>query len=132
MSNQRSDASGSSRGGIWFAGRWLALSMAAAGLLALGAAAASTGSPDVAVPAPSTPREFFNAGVKKLRDGKLPEAESLFESALASQEERWQPPALYNLGQVRFQRGVEELKKGPQAEPVLEGSRAAMREASVA
>lgn len=70
-------------------------------------------------PPPSTPREFFNAGTQKLRQGKLKEAESFFESALASQIDRLQPPALYNLGHVRFGQGVEELKKGPAAGPTL-------------
>ena len=64
-------------------------------------------------PPPSTPREFFNAGTRQLREGKFREAEAFFESTLASQEPRLQPPALYNLGHVRFDQGVEELKKGP-------------------
>ncbi len=67
--------------------------------------------------APSTPREFFNAGTQKLTEGKLREAEALFQSALASQTERLQPPTLYNLGHVRFAQGIEELKKGPSARP---------------
>lgn len=66
---------------------------------------------------PSTPRDFFNAGTQKLKDGKLREAEALFQTALASQMERLQPPTLYNLGHVRFAQGVEELKKGPSARP---------------
>jgi hypothetical protein len=64
---------------------------------------------------PSSPREFYNAGTEKLRGGKLREAESLLESALASQSDSIQKPSLYNLGQVRFGQGVEELKKGPSA-----------------
>lgn len=64
---------------------------------------------------PATPREYFNAGTVKLREGKLREAESLLESALSSQTVRLQPPALYNLGEVRFQEGREDLKKGPSA-----------------
>jgi len=67
-----------------------------------------------AVP-PDSPREFYNAGTQKLREGKLREAEALLQSALAAQDDRLQPPALYNLGQVRFAAGVEELKKGPSA-----------------
>src|SRR5436190_4063679 len=65
--------------------------------------------------APKTPRDFFNAGAKQLREGKLREAEAFFESTLASQNSSLQPPALYNLGHVRFGQGVEELKKGPGA-----------------
>jgi tetratricopeptide (TPR) repeat protein len=64
---------------------------------------------------PSTPRDFYNAGTQKLREGKLREAEAFLENVLASQRESLQPPALYNLGHVRFRQGVEELKKGPAA-----------------
>jgi hypothetical protein len=76
-------------------------------------------------PPPSTPREFFNAGTQKLQQGKLREAESYFESALASQLAKLQPPALYNLGHTRFGQGVEELKKGPAAGPTAAHGRAA-------
>src|SRR5437016_2288419 len=55
---------------------------------------------------PSTPRDFFNVGVQQLRAGKLREAEASLESAVASQNERLQDPALYNLGHVRFDQGV--------------------------
>ena len=64
---------------------------------------------------PTTPRELFNAGTRELGAGRLREAEAFLESALASQDERLQTPALYNLGHVRFSQGVEELKKGPSA-----------------
>jgi tetratricopeptide (TPR) repeat protein len=74
---------------------------------------------------PSTPREFFNAGVQQLEAGKLREAEASFETALASQSERVQNPALYNLGHVRFGQGVDELKKGPAARPTAARGRAA-------
>jgi tetratricopeptide (TPR) repeat protein len=66
--------------------------------------------------APSTPREFFNAGTRELNAGKLREAEAFLEAALATQNERFQTPALYNLGHVRFAQGKEELKKGPSRE----------------
>ena len=78
--------------------------------------------PALAAPAPvppETPREFFNAGTRQLSAGKLREAEASLETALASQDQRLQPPALYNLGIVRFGQGVEELKKGPAAKPTL-------------
>jgi tetratricopeptide (TPR) repeat protein len=61
------------------------------------------------------PRQLYNAGTQKLRDGKLPEAEASLEKALASQNELVQPPALYNLGHVRFGLGLAELKKAPNA-----------------
>ncbi|MCX6913065.1 MAG: hypothetical protein NT167_08480 [Verrucomicrobia bacterium] len=73
--------------------------------------------PDAAPP--SSPREYFNAGTRQLSAGKLREAEASLETALTSQDERLQPPALYNLGLVRFKQGAEELKKGPAAKPTL-------------
>jgi tetratricopeptide (TPR) repeat protein len=80
----------------------------------LTAAACAAPSPE---PPPTTPREMYNAGTRRLAEGKLREAEALFESALATQTPKFQGPALYNLGQVRFKQGSEELKKamtGPQ------------------
>jgi Ca-activated chloride channel family protein len=74
---------------------------------------------------PTTPREFYNTGTEKLTQGKLREAEALLETALASQSTRFQPPALYNLGHVRFGQGVQELKKGPAAKPTAARARAA-------
>jgi hypothetical protein len=83
------------------------------GAAALAATAPPASAPEPEGPAPSTPRDFFNVGTTKLRQGKLREAEAFLESALASQTDRLQPPALYNLGHVRFGQGAEELKKGP-------------------
>jgi len=76
-------------------------------------------------PPPSTPRDFFNAGTQRLQEGKLREAEAYLQNVLASQQEALQPPALYNLGHVRFKQGVEELKKGPSAAPSAARGRAA-------
>lgn len=59
-------------------------------------------------------RQCYNAGTAKLSAGKLNEAEQLLESSLARQDERVQPPALFNLGHVRFAQGKEELKKSPE------------------
>jgi len=67
--------------------------------------AASTG------PVLKSAREFYNAGTRKLAEGKLADAESLFQSALTTQEEQVRPLALYNLGQARFAQGVEALEK---------------------
>lgn len=69
--------------------------------------------------APVTARDFYNAGTKLLAATNFAEAERMFQSALAAQDERVQPPALYNLGQTRFAEGVETLKKGPEAKSVL-------------
>ena len=62
---------------------------------------------------PVSAREFYNLGTAKLAEGKLREAEILFEDALAAQQEKLQAPSLYNLGHARFSQGVAELKKGP-------------------
>jgi tetratricopeptide (TPR) repeat protein len=81
---------------------------------------------------PTTPREFYNAGARQLHAGKLREAEASLESALASQDQRLQPPALYNLGLVRFRQGVEQLKKGPAAKPTADRARASAQQADAA
>jgi hypothetical protein len=65
--------------------------------------------------APSSPQQFYNQGTQKFREGKLREAESSLQVAVASQNEKVQIPALYNLGHVRFREGVQELKDGPNA-----------------
>jgi tetratricopeptide (TPR) repeat protein len=62
---------------------------------------------------PQTARACYNVGTEKLRAGKFNDAETLLASALAKQDERVQPAALFNLGHVRFAQGVEELKKAP-------------------
>jgi tetratricopeptide (TPR) repeat protein len=62
---------------------------------------------------PDTPRDYYNAGTRKFAERKYREAEALLETALASQSEPLQPPALYNLGHVRYAQGLDELKKGP-------------------
>jgi len=114
----RKPATGPRRRPAWLRAR-LPLLLAACAL----AATPSVNAPEPATPA--TPREFFNAGTQKLREGKLREAEAFLETALASQLERLQPPALYNLGHVRFAEGIEELKKGPAAQPTAASGRRA-------
>lgn len=100
-------------------------------LVATGAGAAtneapSATSPVPAPPAPVTARGFYNSGVQQLAAGKLTEAEAMFQSALARQDEAVRAPALYNLGHARFELGREELKKAPPAGPTRErGERAA-------
>ena len=69
--------------------------------------------PSVSEPIPESPREQFNLGTRKLIAGKLGEAETLFQQSLQSQEERFQVPALFNLGHTRFGQGQEQLKKSP-------------------
>jgi tetratricopeptide (TPR) repeat protein len=82
--------------------------------------------------APATPREYYNAGTWELNKGKLREAEASLESTVASQQERVQEPALYNLGHVRFAQGVEALKKSPPAGQTVARGRAAERQADEA
>jgi len=62
---------------------------------------------------PATAREFYNEGTRYFTQTNLWRAEYNFERALAIQDERMQPAALYNLGHIRFTEGAEELKKGP-------------------
>ena len=82
--------------------------------------------------APVTPRDYYNAGTRELRAGKLREAEASLETTVASQQERLQVPALYNLGHVRFAQGVETLKKSPPAGPTVARGRAAESQADEA
>jgi hypothetical protein len=100
--------------------------------LPAGARAAAAAPAPAETPPPATPQEFYNAGAQKLREGKLREAEAFLESTLASQMESLQPPALYNLGHVRFRQGIEELKKGPSAKPTLASARQVEQEADAA
>ncbi len=73
-----------------------------------------------------TARDFYNAGTRLLETNKFSEAEAMFLSALATQDERVQPRALFNLAHARFAEGVEFLKQGPEANQVLaQGSAAA-------
>ena len=83
-------------------------------------------SPETNFPTPVTARDFYNAGAKLLAATNFAGAEKMFQSALAAQEERVQPPALYNLGHTRFREGVELLKKGPDARKVSERGNAAL------
>jgi tetratricopeptide (TPR) repeat protein len=76
-------------------------------------------------PPPISPRDFYNAGTKLLRAGKLKDAEDLLQNSVASQDEQAQAPALYNLGLVRVLQGAELLKKGPAAGPTAARGEAA-------
>ena len=90
--------------------------------------AAKTSVPASETASPETPREYFNAGTQQLQRGKLREAETFLERALASQSSRLQPIALYNLGHVRFGQGIDELKKGPAAKPTVARARTAAQQ----
>ena len=78
-------------------------------------------------PAPVSARDFYNAGARLLAATNFVDAEKMFESALAAQDERVQPPALYNLGHTRFGEGAELLKKGPDAQKVSAQGTAALK-----
>ena len=67
-------------------------------------------------PVRATARDFYNAGTKLLAAKKFADAEKMFQSALAEQDERVQPAALYNVGHARFSGGLERLKQGPDAQ----------------
>ena len=122
---------------------WIALGLAGAALApaTVGAATApstnapASGTPSTAsaarteIASPDTPREFYNAGTAQLRAGKLREAEAYLERAAASQQERLQVPAIYNLGHVRFDQGIEVLKKSPAAGSTVARGQAATQQA---
>lgn len=81
---------------------------------------------------PVTSRDFYNAGTEQLAAKKFADAEQMFESALAAQDARVQPPALYNLGHARFDDGLAALKKGPSAQSTEAQGNAAGSEADSA
>lgn len=66
--------------------------------------------------APVTARDFYNAGTKLLAAKKYADAERMFQAALAAQDDKVQPAALYNVGHTRFAAGMERLKQGPDAQ----------------
>ncbi len=98
---------------------WYAVAIAGLCLLAAGTAFAAGDEPDQEPGA----RELYNDGTRKLAEGKLAEAESYLQSAVASQDGRVQAPALYNLGHTRFQQGLKELTNAP--EPGALGAKSA-------
>ncbi len=106
----------------WFrvSGLWLLLAILATG--SCGASAPGAGEGD----SPRSPREFYNDGTQRFREGKLREAEASLQTAVAGDDERVQPPALYNLGEVRFQQGQEALKQAPEGHAVQARSDAAL------
>ena len=76
---------------------------------------------------PVTARGIFTTPARSCWPPKiLPRRKKCSKSALAAQDERVQPPALYNLGHTRFAEGVELLKKGPDAQKVSAQGSAAL------
>ena len=73
-----------------------------------------------------TARDFFNAGTKLLAGTNFVAAEKMFQAALATQDERVQPLAEFNLGHTRFAEGVEIFKRGPEAPKISAQGEAAL------
>lgn len=67
-----------------------------------------------------TPREAYNQGVDALKKGYLREAESWLLRSTSAQRESLQPPALYDLGHVRFKQGQELLKGESARQPLID------------
>jgi hypothetical protein len=67
-----------------------------------------------------TPREAYNHGAEALQKGLLRESESWLLRSTASQRESLQPPALYDLGHVRFRQGQELLKGESARQPLID------------
>ncbi len=93
-------------------------------LLLLGQSAQAAQATDF--PTPVTARDFYNAGTRLFAKTNYADAEKMFESALAAQDENVQPLTLFNLGHTRFGEGVELLKKGPDAQRVSAQGNAAL------
>lgn len=72
-----------------------------------------------------TPREAYNHGAEALQKGLLREAESWLLRATGSQRESLQPPALYDLGHVRFRQGQELMKGAQGPQPLLDRAESA-------
>jgi hypothetical protein len=66
-----------------------------------------------------TPRESYNFGAEAIAKKQWREAESWLLRATGSQRESIQPPALYDLGHVRFEQGRELLKGESARQPLL-------------
>ena len=100
-------------------------------LFLIGDAACASGA-EIEAKLPVTPRDFYNDGTQKLRLGKWREAEQALQTAVSSQHESVQAPALYNLGHVRFQQGLEAFKNGPKPEAMQALGRSALAQADIA
>ena len=102
------------------------------GALVLAAAPAEKSAVVAAPRIPHSPREFYNSGTGKIAQGKLTEAEADLETALRAQIETLQPPTLYNLGEVRYQQGIDALKKMAQGGGGPAGGKAVLDQGSQA
>ncbi|MDR3459486.1 MAG: hypothetical protein P4N60_18820 [Verrucomicrobiae bacterium] len=75
---------------------------------------------------PAKARDLYNEGTKLLAAKKYADAERMLTAALTAQDDRVQPPAMFNLGHVRFADGQDILKKGPDAQKVSAKASAAL------
>lgn len=108
---------------------WLALLLAAGIPLLLAAGGSVTRDDTDEHPGP---REIYNEGTRKLREGKLNEAEAILQNAVASQNAGVQAEALYNLGEARFQQGMQEYTNAPDGRPIVAKSALADEHAGTA
>lgn len=83
-------------------------------------------------PPPVTARDFYNAGTELLAAKKFDEAEQMFHSALAAQDEHVQSAALYNLGHAQFDDGAAALTNAPADNALDERSKIAGLRAGLA
>lgn len=67
-----------------------------------------------------SPLDAYNRGVDALKKGTLREAENWLLLSTSAQRESIQPPALYDLGHVRFQQGQELLKGESPRQPLID------------
>jgi len=79
----------------------------------------------VASPSDNNARQHYNTGTTEMKAGKLREAESALRKAAETNEEQVLPPALYNLGHVRFLQGKETLKGEGSRQQLLDNAKAA-------
>lgn len=93
-------------------------------LIGLSMVAASTSRAEM------SPRESYNEGTQALGKGYLRESESYLLRATGSQVDSIQPPALYNLGHVRFRQGKELIKGETERQPLVDRAMTANEEAS--
>ena len=85
-----------------FTQKFVLVAVLASGLRGL-AAGQTNAAPAIAPPtASATARDFYNAGTRLLAAKKFADAEKMFQAALAAQDERVQPAAMYNVGHARF------------------------------
>jgi hypothetical protein len=66
--------------------------------------------------APTSPQDLYNQGTKKLNEGKFRDAIKPLHEAVASQDEKVQELALYNLGHAQFYEGKRQLEGKPNQE----------------